>query len=90
MRIVSAISLQAERSLTNPDGLPHRSWYKHLLYAPGTYAGYGAKTMPGVREGIEQRNWPEATQQIEVIARTLEAFADQLDRGRVLMARPGT
>jgi len=82
--------MQMERSLTTLEGLPRRPWYKHAIYAPGFYTGYSAKTLPGVREAIEQRNWPEATQQIEVIARTLEAFADQLDRARVLMARPGT
>jgi N-acetylated-alpha-linked acidic dipeptidase len=65
--------LQAERSLTNPDGLPRRSWYKHLLYAPGVYSGYGAKTMPGVREGIEYGRYGEAEQEIVRVAKVLDA-----------------
>ena len=49
--IVAAVNqrlIQSERVLTDPDGLPGRSWYRHLLYAPGTYTGYGVKTVPGV------------------------------------------
>jgi N-acetylated-alpha-linked acidic dipeptidase len=48
--------IESERRLTNADGLPRRPWYTHLLYAPGVYTGYGVKTVPGVREGIEQKN----------------------------------
>ncbi len=84
------ILMKMEHTLTTAEGLPRRPWYKHAIYAPGFYTGYSAKTLPGVREAIEQRNWPEATQQIEVIARTLEAFADELARARALMAGPGT
>ncbi len=72
--------LQLERSLTYSEGLPRRPWYRHLIYAPGFYTGFGVKTLPGVRDGIEQRNWTEATQQIEIAARTIEKFASDLDR----------
>jgi N-acetylated-alpha-linked acidic dipeptidase len=65
----------AERQLLNEAGLPRRSWYKHTLYAPGYYTGYGVKTMPGIREAIEQRNWKEAQEQIEVTAKTIEGLA---------------
>src|SRR5262249_23335970 len=51
--------LLAERKLTNSGGLPRRSWYRHLIYAPGFYTGYGAKTLPGVREGIEEKRYQE-------------------------------
>jgi N-acetylated-alpha-linked acidic dipeptidase len=71
--------LHAERLLTDPSGLPRRSWYKHLLYAPGTYAGYGAKTMPGVREGIEQGRYAEAETEIARVAKALDAEAALLD-----------
>ena len=57
-------------------GLPRRSWYKHSLYAPGFYTGYGVKTMPGIREAIEQRNWKEAQEQIEVDAKALIKLAE--------------
>src|ERR1700691_316618 len=64
--------IETERKLTNADGLPRRPWYKHLLYAPGVYSGYGVKTVPGVREGIEQKQYAEAEQEIVRVARALE------------------
>jgi len=71
--------LAVEQSLTSPDGLPRRSWYEHQIYAPGFYTGYGVKTMPGVREAIEQGYWKEADQQIVKLGRTLEAAAAAID-----------
>jgi N-acetylated-alpha-linked acidic dipeptidase len=64
--------IESERRLTNADGLPRRPWYKHLLYAPGIYTGYGVKTVPGVREGIEQKRYAEAEQEIVRVAKALE------------------
>ncbi|MGA7290773.1 MAG: transferrin receptor-like dimerization domain-containing protein, partial [Terriglobales bacterium] len=64
--------IESERRLTNADGLPRRPWYKHLLYAPGVYSGYGVKTMPGVREGIEQKNYAEAEHEIVRVAKALD------------------
>ena len=64
--------MESERRLTNADGLPRRPWYKHLLYAPGVYTGYGVKTVPGVREGIEQKRYAEAEQEIARVAKALE------------------
>jgi N-acetylated-alpha-linked acidic dipeptidase len=64
--------IESERRLTSPDGLPRRSWYKHLLYAPGIYTGYGVKTVPGVREGIEQKRYAEAEQEIVRVSKALE------------------
>jgi N-acetylated-alpha-linked acidic dipeptidase len=58
--------------LTNADGLPRRPWYKHLLYAPGVYTGYGVKTVPGVREGIELKKYAEAEQEIVRVSKALE------------------
>jgi N-acetylated-alpha-linked acidic dipeptidase len=73
-------SLQkAEQQLLNETGLPRRGWYKHTLYAPGSYTGYGVKTMPGIREAIEQRNWKEAQQQIEVDAKAIVHLADYFE-----------
>jgi N-acetylated-alpha-linked acidic dipeptidase len=62
---------RAEQQLLDADGLPRRAWYRHTLYAPGYYTGYSVKTMPGIREAIEQRNWQEAQQQINVDAEVL-------------------
>ena len=71
--------IDTERKLTNPDGLPRRSWYKHLLYAPGVYTGYGVKTVPGVREGIEQKHYAEAEQEIVRVAKALEDEAQLIE-----------
>ncbi len=67
---------RAEQQLLNESGLPRREWYKHTLYAPGYYTGYGVKTLPGIREAIEQRNWEEAQQQIELDAKTIFRLAE--------------
>jgi N-acetylated-alpha-linked acidic dipeptidase len=73
------ILLQAERALTRPEGLPGRPWYRHLIFGPVTSTG-GMRPLPGVREAIEQRRWPEAAEQIGVAARAIEAFALEVDR----------
>ena len=64
----------AEQALTSEQGLPRRSWYKHQIYAPGFYTGYGVKTLPSVREAIEQKDWKEAQEQIGVLTATLKRF----------------
>ena len=72
--------LQSERLLLSNAGLPNRPWFKHLLYAPGYYTGYGVKTIPGVREAIEQKEWPLAATQITRVASALNAEAALVDR----------
>ena len=69
---------QAEQQLLLANGLPRRSWYKHSIYAPGFYTGYGVKTMPGVREAIEQRNFKEAQEQIQITAEAINKFSKYL------------
>ena len=69
---------RAEQQLLSPGGLPRRNWYKHTLYAPGFYTGYGVKTMPGIREAMEQRNWTEAQEQIAVDAAAVNRLAAYL------------
>lgn len=69
---------RAEQQLLSKDGLPRRPWYKHTIYAPGFYTGYGVKTMPGIREAIEQGNFDEAQKQIDVDAKTIEDLAEYL------------
>jgi N-acetylated-alpha-linked acidic dipeptidase len=69
---------RAEQQLLSDNGLPRRPWYRHSIYAPGFYTGYGVKTLPGIREAIEQRNWKEAQGQIEVDAAVLKKFSDYL------------
>jgi N-acetylated-alpha-linked acidic dipeptidase len=67
--------LRIERGLTLPDGLPGRPWFQHQIYAPGLYTGYGVKTLPGVREAIEQKHWKEADEQIVRVGKVLEKEA---------------
>ena len=72
LRSLNEKLIESERKLTNEDGLPRRPWYKHLLYAPGIYTGYDVKTVPSVREGIEQKRYAEAEQEIGRVAKALE------------------
>jgi len=74
------ILMQAERTLTRSEGLPRRNWYRHQIYAPGFYTGYGVKTLPGVREAIEQRDWKEASEQVEITAAVLQRFTAEIER----------
>ncbi|HXB06459.1 MAG TPA: M28 family metallopeptidase [Puia sp.] len=69
---------RAEQQLLSDNGLPRRPWYRHAIYAPGFYTGYGVKTLPGIREAIEQRNFAEAQQQIAIDAAVLKKFAAYL------------
>ncbi len=72
-----------EQSLCNRVGLPGRDWYEHMLYAPGLYTGYGAKTLPAVRESIEQHHWSSAIDYIPVVAGVLNAAATRLDQAAI-------
>jgi N-acetylated-alpha-linked acidic dipeptidase len=76
----------ADRALMRPEGLPRRPWYKHQIYAPGFYTGYGVKTIPAVREAIEERRWDEASAQIPLVAQTLDAMAAQIDRATAMIS----
>jgi N-acetylated-alpha-linked acidic dipeptidase len=73
------ILYKAERYLLQSNGLPRRNWYRHQVYAPGYYTGYGVKTLPGIREAIEERNWKEAQENIEVVASTLNEYSTQVE-----------
>lgn len=70
---------KAEQQLLVTDGLPRRGWYKHVIYAPGFYTGYGVKTLPGIREAIEQRNFKEAQEQITVVSDAIGRLANYLN-----------
>src|SRR5262249_53535245 len=76
---------QIELMLVLDQGLPRRPWYKHAIYAPGFYTGYGAKTLPGIREAIEQHKWSEAAEQIGIVAGVLERAAAQIDRATAIV-----
>jgi len=69
---INKMLIATERKLTTTEGLPNRPWFKHQLYAPGYYTGYSAKTVPAVREPIEQKQWKQAETGIDVVARVLQ------------------
>ncbi len=69
----------SERQFIDPSGLPGRPWYRHLLYAPGMYTGYGVKTLPGVREAIEEGRFAEAEDEVAALAERLLAYAAHLE-----------
>jgi N-acetylated-alpha-linked acidic dipeptidase len=69
---VNQLLIESERKLTTPEGLSNRPWFKHQIYAPGFYTGYAAKTMPAVRESIEQKQWLQADDAIVVVSRVLQ------------------
>ena len=86
---MNSLLIESERKLTNEDGLPRRAWYKHLLYAPGVYTGYDVKTVPGVREGIEQKRYAEAEQEITRVAKVLEDEAALVDSASQMLEGTG-
>jgi N-acetylated-alpha-linked acidic dipeptidase len=67
------------------EGLKNRQWYKHLLYAPGFYTGYGVKTMPGVREAIEQGKWSDVNGEIDRVAGALRREATLLNDAAAML-----
>jgi N-acetylated-alpha-linked acidic dipeptidase len=77
--------MKTERALGTKEGLPGRPWYRHQIYAPGFYTGYGVKTLPTVREAIEERQWKAVDGNIEVLARTIEGTAKEIDRATALL-----
>jgi N-acetylated-alpha-linked acidic dipeptidase len=81
--------LQVERATLDPAGLPRRPWYKNMIYAPGMYTGYGVKTIPMVREAIEQKKWPEANEGIARSGKVLENVAAAIDNATAELEKMG-
>jgi N-acetylated-alpha-linked acidic dipeptidase len=84
-RDLNAILRGFEQALTRDPGLPRRPWFRHQVYAPGFYTGYGVKTLPAVREALEQRDWAEAEVQAAVVGETLDAAAREIERATALL-----
>lgn len=78
--LLDGLIVGSERHLTRAHGLPGRPWFRHHLYSPGLYTGYGVKTLPGVREAIEEGEWARAQTQIDIAAEVLDAYAERLER----------
>ncbi|HEY3951194.1 transferrin receptor-like dimerization domain-containing protein [Phenylobacterium sp.] len=74
-----------DQSMLRPEGLPGRPWYMNMVYAPGRFTGYGAKTLPGVREAIEERRFDDARKYIGITAQALDAYAAELDKATAVV-----
>ena len=71
--------MSAERALLVTEGLPHRPWFRHAIYAPGEYTGYAAVVIPGINEALDKGNSDQARQQLVVLAAALERAAKALE-----------
>ncbi len=74
-----------DQTLLSDAGLPGRPWYRNLVYAPGRFTGYSAKTLPGVREAIEEQRWADADRYARLTADALAAYAARLDQARAVL-----
>jgi N-acetylated-alpha-linked acidic dipeptidase len=77
----------SERAFRYEAGLPRREWFKHLIYAPGFYTGYGVKTVPGVREGIEQKQLDEARHFVPIVASAIDRLRADVEKATTLVNR---
>jgi N-acetylated-alpha-linked acidic dipeptidase len=82
---LQALMLTIDQTLTSDTGLPGRPWYKNLIYAPGTLTGYGTKTLPGVREAIEQERWADVEKYTKLTADALNAYSARLDQATAVL-----
>jgi N-acetylated-alpha-linked acidic dipeptidase len=85
---VNQTLIETERTLTLSKGLPGRDWYRHQIYAPGLYTGYGVKTLPGIREAVEGARWDEATRETEDVAQALQQLNQRIEGATRLLAAP--
>jgi N-acetylated-alpha-linked acidic dipeptidase len=82
---LQALMFDIDQTLAPEVGLPGRTWYKNLIYAPGRFTGYGAKTLPAVREAIEDRRWEDANRYAKLTADALNAYSDRLDKATAVL-----
>ena len=76
-----------DQALIREEGLPRRDWFKNMIYAPGFYTGYGVKTLPGIREGLEQRNWNEVDTYIQEVAKALDRASAMINLASNILSR---
>lgn len=76
---INALLRKVDQAFTNNNGLPRREWFRNMLYAPGYYTGYGVKTLPGIREGLEERKWDEVRLYINEVAKALDRASNNIN-----------
>jgi N-acetylated-alpha-linked acidic dipeptidase len=92
VQIVSALNadlLRIQRTFLTAQGLPERPWFKHQVYAPGAYTGYGAKPIAAVREYMDQEEWRKAEAQVPMVGQVLENVALAIDKAAADLAGAG-
>jgi N-acetylated-alpha-linked acidic dipeptidase len=82
---LQALMSGIDQTLASDTGLPGRPWFRNLIYAPGTLTGYGTKTLPGVREAIEQERWADVMQYTKLTAAVLDAYSARLDQAAAVL-----
>ena len=87
---LNTVLYQTERAFRYEKGLPKREWFKHLAYAPGFYTGYGVKTLPGIREGIEQNQVEEARSFVPIVAAAITKLAGEVDKATGMVKKIGS
>jgi N-acetylated-alpha-linked acidic dipeptidase len=87
LKVVNQLVYSSERRLGDETGLPRREWFQHQIYAPGFYTGYGVKTLPQIREGIEEAKWDEAKDGVTKVAAAIGALTEQVDRATSGLSR---
>jgi N-acetylated-alpha-linked acidic dipeptidase len=88
MTRVNALLRASERSLTREEGLPRRPWFKHFVYAPGFYTGYEVKTLPAVREAIEEKQYAEVEANVRKTAEAIEGYAALVREAAAVLSAP--
>ena len=88
MHRLNQVLMHIEQSFTRDEGLPRRPWFRHFVYAPGFYTGYGVKTLPGVREAIEERNFEEAQAQIGILGGLMKDYSMEIGKASSLLVKP--
>ena len=82
---INRLIREVEGALTLEKGLPRRPWYKNMIYAPGFYTGYGVKTLPGIREGLEERKWDEVDLYILEVSKAIERASNKIKKAASLI-----
>ena len=76
---INALLRSVDQAFINSKGLPRRDWFKNMMYAPGYYTGYGVKTLPGIREGLEERKWNEVRVYIKEVSKALDRASENIN-----------